>query len=1053
MNLFDLYVNDTLRFVRRNCKELGPTTDISLFRSLLNLLESLNDDLKTNEFASYEVLVRLEYRFMFSLVWSLGGMLDTDGRAKFNVYFRDAMKNKFSKSNFPPDGSVYDFVYLVDFVNQNPNCQFKASHEWFLWTDTIELKPFIDPAAKFDEITIPTKDTSRYNFLMETLISHGHPFIFVGPTGTGKSKYITNKLLSMNEGYVPMFVNFSARTSANQTQDIIFSKLDKRRKGVYGPPLGKKFLIFVDDLNMPAKEVYGAQPPIELLRQWLDHGNWYDRKDTSRLEIIDILFLGAMGPPGGGRAFITPRFLRHFNQISINQFDDETMLRIFSLITTWHTNRLDFSEKIRDVADTLVSSTIAIHKAALANLLPTPAKSHYTFNLRDFARVIQGLTLSHPSAYNDDYSMTRLWVHEVYRVYYDRLVTDDDRSWFFGKMKSILSEVNEKDIDKVFRRIATRKDGHVQESDMRAMMFGSFASSLNNSSVSASTAMDENGSPPTEQASSTPPATSAKLYVEFNDINQVSEFVNRELQKYNSFSKTKMDLVLFRFAVEHICRICRIMQLPGGHALLLGVGGSGRQSLTRISAFMMDFEVFQIEISKSYGQIEWREDIKKVTKKAGNENKDIVFLFTDSQIKDESFVEDISNLLNAGEVPNLFAADEKQDIITRCTKSLQEEGKLKAEMSSATIYNYFISRVKRNLHIVLCFSPIGENFRRRMRQFNSLVNCCTIDYFQAWPDDALEAVADKNLRDITFEDESTRTAIIAICKQFHQSAAVLSNRFLSTLGRYNYITPTSYLELLLQYKSLLGLKREEVSAVKRRYAAGLEKLDFAAAQVARMQRELGDLQPQLKKTSEETSEMLVKIEKESKEVDAARQVIQADEAAATKKADEAGAIKSECENDLAQALPLMNSALAALDTLKKQDIDLVKSMKNPPDGVKLVMEAVCVMKDLKPERIPDPSGSGKMIFDYWKTSMKMLGDPKFLESLKTYDKDTIPPAVIKQIRARYISNPEFRPEKVKNASSAAEGLCNWVVAIEAYDRVVKIVEPKQKVYQSNHFFH
>lgn len=101
------------------------------------------------------------------------------------------------------------------------------------------------------------------------------------------------------------------------------------------------------------------------------------------------------------------------------------------------------------------------------------------------------------------------------------------------------------------------------------------------------------------------------------------------------------------------------------------------------------------------------------------------------------------------------------------------------------------------------------------------------------------------------------------------------------------------------------------------------------------------------------------------------------------------------------------------------------------------------MKDLKPERIPDPSGSGKMVMDFWKPSLKMLGDSKFLESLRTYDKDNIPVAVMKQIRAKYTSNPEFKPEKVRLASSAAEGLCNWIVAMEAYDRVIKVVGPKQ----------
>jgi hypothetical protein len=116
----------------------------------------------------------------------------------------------------------------------------------------------------------------RYKFILNTLVCQHRPALFVGPTGTGKSVYIKSHLQSgLPAEFLQMNLTFSAQTSANMTQDIVDGNLDKRRKGVYGPPVGHRMVVFVDDLNMPQVEVYGAQPPIELLRQWMDHGGWY----------------------------------------------------------------------------------------------------------------------------------------------------------------------------------------------------------------------------------------------------------------------------------------------------------------------------------------------------------------------------------------------------------------------------------------------------------------------------------------------------------------------------------------------------------------------------------------------------------------------------------------------------------------------------------------------------------------------------------------------------------------------------------------------------------
>jgi dynein heavy chain len=1014
--LFETFAPSSLVTLRKDCKEVAPMSDIGLVHCLIKLLDCnlqlFRTELQAVVQFSPEVAQKIYGLFIFSLVWSIGGSIDPQSQSKFDLQIRKLVLEFRLPINpiLPPDGLLYDFLFSVD----------GESIKWIPWINTVQVA-HIPREIDFNEIVIPTKDTARYTYLMDLFIRNNKHFSIVGPTGTGKSKYITSKLLNgvSKDLYIPLFVNFSARTSASQTQDIVMAKLDKRRKGVFGPPLGKRFLVFIDDVNLPTKEKYGAQPPVELFRQWLDHGNWYDKKDTTKLDLIDLTLITAMGPAGGGRNQVTSRFQRHFNQVAINAFDEMTMLRIFHSILEWHFNKLDFSEEIRWSVNKLVQATCNVFQWATSNLLPTPSKMHYTFNLRDYSKVTQGLTLSRPEFFKSKLDIIRLWSHEVYRVFYDRLVSDDDRfNLFKFVMENILNTFNAEP-DDVFQRICSGKGENgspiLMEDDLRSLMFGDFIGKR------------------------VPGVESP--YIELVDYDSLTTVISTQLTEHNQVKKTKINLVLFRFAVEHICRICRILKLPGGNALLVGVGGSGRQSLAKLSSFIMQFELFQIEISKAYSKVEWREDMKRLLRSAGVDNVDTVFLFPDTQIKEESFLEDVNNLLNAGDIPNVFTNDEKQAIIEKILPDAREQGR-EGDGSNTTLYNYFLDRVKKRLHIVICMSPIGEAFRTRLRQYSALVNCCTIDWFQAWPDDALQAVAQKFLIDVEIE-EAVRPAVENMCKHFHQYTIELSDKFRRQLNRYNYVTPTSYLELLNSFKTSLAKRKGEVVAIKKRYGGGLEKLQFAAEQIAQMQIDLTELQPQLQKTSEETEEMLIKIAKDSKDAEATKTVVSAEEAAATKKAEEASAIKTECENDLAQAIPLLNAAIAALDTLKKSDIDLVKSMKNPPDGVKLVMEAVCVMKDLKPEKIPDPSGSGKMILDYWKTSQKMIGDPGFLNSLKTFDKDDIPPKIMKTIRSTYIPNPEFKPEKVRNASSAAEGVCTWVIAMEAYDRVVKEVGPKK----------
>ncbi|GLC41774.1 hypothetical protein PLESTM_001238200 [Pleodorina starrii] len=375
--LFDWLLPVSLRFLRRELKESAPTLDANLVTTLMRYMtasmDHLQDEAQYTKMSETSVTQHLEALFVFALVWSVGGSgADNTARQHFDTFIRAAVGEKLysyaspsgekytqpedippghtrlraaqmmpltvSGVDPPPGGhfTVYDFFFDTD-------CD-----SWRLWTELIDTTP-IPSDAKFRRIIIPSIDTVRYTYLLDKGVAHAQPVLIVGPTGTGKSVLVQKYLYGLPPStYVPPnVIGFSARTSANSTQHLIDAKLDRRRRGVFGPPVGKKMVVFVDDLNMPQLETYGAQPPIELLRQFMDHGGWYDRQNTFR-RLDDVLFVAAMGPPGGGRNPITPRYGRHFNLVSIVDFDEPTLGRIFSTLLAWHLDVKEFPEFIKD---------------------------------------------------------------------------------------------------------------------------------------------------------------------------------------------------------------------------------------------------------------------------------------------------------------------------------------------------------------------------------------------------------------------------------------------------------------------------------------------------------------------------------------------------------------------------------------------------------------------------------------------------------------------------------------------------------------------------------
>ncbi|XP_030840434.1 dynein heavy chain 1, axonemal isoform X1 [Strongylocentrotus purpuratus] len=1015
--LFDAFLEESLEFMRANCKEIVSSIDSNLTLSLLKLLDCFFTPFVPREDKDdgdaplpQEKLDRIgeliEPWFIFALIWTVGGAVDMDGRTKFNGFMREKMKKENIQLLMPEEGLVFDYKLDDGGISKRPSRDDDEEEEegankqicWKNWMSGI-AQVEISHEMQYSDIIVPTSDSIRGSYLLDMLLTNRKQVICVGDTGTGKTMTISDKLLkSMPAKYISNFISFSARTSANQTQDLIDSKLDKRRKGVFGPPLGKHFILFVDDLNMPGLEVYGAQPPIELVRQWMDHKGWYDRKQIGAFrELVDIGFCCAMGPPGGGRNPVTARLMRHFNYISFLEMQRESKIRIFStILNSW----LASNPSLKEHALQVVNAAIDVYETIITQLLPTPAKSHYTFNLRDLSKVFQGMLMADSSKIEDVSQLLRLWHHENCRVFQDRLVNSQDREWFSGYLE-----------EKITKDFGCKMD---EVNPRQPMLYGDFMiANVDN-----------------------------KVYAEVTDQEKMVNVMEEYLEDYNQVNTAVMRLVLFEDATKHVCRITRVIRQPLGNALLLGVGGSGRQSLTRLAAHIAEYDLFQIELSKNYGVNEWREDLKTILLKAGLENKAIVFLFSDTQIKNESFLEDINNILNSGDVPNLYGFDELDSIYNAMKPVVLDSG---MQATKANLFSAYTKRVKSNIHTVLCMSPIGEVFRARLRQFPSLVNCCTIDWFSEWPDEALLSVARNFLNDIPDLDEGPEIVdgLVRMCVVVHQSVATKSIQFLAELSRHNYVTPTSYLELLGIYGKLLGLKKNELKTARNRTKTGLDKLLRTADDVAAMQEELETMQPMLEEASKETLVTMERIKVDTVKANETMELVQKEEQQAMAKAKDTQEIAADAQRDLDEALPALDAALASLKSLNRNDVVEVRALQRPPNGVRMVIDAVCIMRGVKPKKVAGEK-PGSKIDDYWDAGKGLLQDPgKFLESLFGYDKDNIPDSVITKIQP-FIDNEEFTPAVIAKVSKACTSLCQWTRAMHKYHFVAKNVAPKRE---------
>ena len=416
MNLFSGTFPLIYRFATQNLVFKMDVLEAFVVNQACNLLEGLipRRDAKEGPMS----MDHLSKIYTFTVMWCIGAFLELDDRAKFQEFIFTTPEIK-SRMNLPDIQAHGDDATIFDFLVDDDG-------EWQHWNTRVQEYHYPpNSTPEYASILVPNVDNVRTEFLIGTIARQGKAVLLIGEQGTAKTVMINAYCSHYNsEQHLAKVFNFSSTTTPNMFQRVFESWVEKRVGTRFGPPAGKKMTVFIDDINMPIINEWGDQIANEIVRQLMENEGFYSlEKPGEFTTIVDVQFLAAMIQPGGGRNDIPQRLKRQFTIINCTLPSNASIDKIFRVIGTGHyCSERGFKEDVRDTVKKLVPLTRRLWQLTKVKMLPTPAKFHYVFNLRDLSRIWQGMINTISTTVTSVEVLLGLWKHECTRVIADRYV-------------------------------------------------------------------------------------------------------------------------------------------------------------------------------------------------------------------------------------------------------------------------------------------------------------------------------------------------------------------------------------------------------------------------------------------------------------------------------------------------------------------------------------------------------------------------------------------------------------------------------------------------------
>ncbi|KAK9435031.1 Dynein heavy chain, cytoplasmic [Metarhizium brunneum] len=911
-------------------------------------------------------------KLLLALVWALTGDCPLSDRKAFG----DDLCAFASFGSPPLDGSSS----LIDFDVSLPRA------EWISWQTQVPSIEVNTHSIIQTDVVIPTLDTVRHEDVLYSWLAEHKPLLLCGPPGSGKTMTLFSALRKLPNMEV-VGLNFSSAT----TPDLLIKTFEqyceykKTLNGVMLSPtqIGRWLVVFCDEINLPAPDNYGTQRAISFLRQLVEHNGFWRTSDKSWVTLDRIQFVGACNPPtDAGRTPLGARFLRHAPLIMVDYPGELSLNQIYG---TFNSAVLKIIPALRGYAEALTHAMVRFYLESQQRFTPK-IQPHYVYSPRELTRWVRGVYEAiKPLESLSIEGLIRIWAHEALRLFQDRLVAEDERKW----------------TDEAVRRIALEHFPNIDEEKSLGgpILFSNWLS---------------------------------KNYVPV-DREQLRDFVKARLK---TFCEEEVDvpLILFNDVLEHVLRIDRVFRQPQGHLILIGVSGSGKTTLSRFVAWMNGLKVFQIKVHGKYSGEDFDEDLRDVLRRCGCKGEKICFIMDEANVLDSGFLERMNTLLANAEVPGLFEGDEYAALMTACKEGAQRQN-LHLD-SPEELYKWFTQQIVNNLHVVFTMNPPEEGLSSKAATSPALFNRCVLNWFGDWSDQALFQVGHELTHSIDL-DRSTFQAPDTIPVAYRGLNLPPSHReaVVNSMKKVTFLTPRHFLDFVGQYVKLYNEKREDLEEQQRHLNVGLEKLRDTVDKVRDLRVSLAEKKTQLEQKDAEANEKLQRMVADQREAEQRKNTSLEIQAALEKQDAEVAKRKKVVLEDLAKAEPAVEEAKASVSNIKRQHLTEVRSMGNPPQGVRLALDAVCTLL-------------GHKIND-WKAVQAVVRRDDFIASIIMFDNGKqMTRALRNKMRNDFLSNPEFTFEKVNRASKACGPLVQWVAAQVNYADILDRVGPlKEEVTQ------